>query len=162
MPTSVRRWLSCAGPMAARLAVVLGVAAGAVSAAEPVGPRLPEKLRGLLQQEMMAIRDASHEILDALVMGQDGVVAARAQDIHESFIMQRNLTDDDRQILRRTLPEALVVLDRSFHQAATRLAAAARRGDGPAQRARFAELTDTCAVCHRQFATNRFPGFTTD
>lgn len=45
---------------------------------EPVGPQLPPRLRQLLQQEMIAVRQASQDILDALVMGQDDVVAIRA------------------------------------------------------------------------------------
>lgn len=125
----------------------------------PVGPGLPPKLRQLLQQEMSAIRQASQEILDALVMGQDDTVASRAQAIHDSFIMARSMTENDRQILKQTLPPAFVSLDKQFHATAGALAAAARGHDRPKQRSEFVKMVATCVACHRRFATNRFPGF---
>jgi hypothetical protein len=136
--------------------------AGAAGADEPVGPRLPEHLRGLLQQEMIAIAGASHEILDALVTGHDEVVAERAQAIHDSFIMQQTLTEADRQTLKSTLPPEFMSLDRQLHATAAALAEAARRDDRLESHARFAEMIEACRSCHARFATNRFPDFTAD
>jgi cytochrome c556 len=147
------------------VALTMGFSIAATTSAQvaaPVGPQLPEALRGLLQQEMIAIRHASYQILDALVMGQDEIVAARAQDIHDSFIMEQNLTEADRQTLKRTLPSGFVALDQSFHALAAALAAAGRRGDRPEQQAQFARLVETCAACHGRFATDRFPAFARD
>lgn len=145
-----------------RLMISLAVAlvmASSAHADEPVGPKLPLKLRQLLQQEMIAVRQASQDILDALVMGQDDTVASRAQAIHDSFIMAQSMTEEERQTLKRTLSPAFVSLDKNFHAAAGVLAAAARSGDRPKQQREFAGLLATCSACHRQFATNRFPGF---
>lgn len=130
-----------------------------VHADEPVAPKLPPKLRQLLQQEMIAIRQASQDILDALVMGQEDIVAGRAQAIHDSFIMARSMNDEERQILRRTLPPEFVALDKSLHATAGALASAARISDRTAQLNQFAAMVNTCTACHRQFASDRFPGF---
>ena len=47
-------------------AVLLLTGAAAVSAAEPVGPKLTPKLRDLLRQEMASVLLASQDILGAL------------------------------------------------------------------------------------------------
>jgi mono/diheme cytochrome c family protein len=137
-------------------ALVIGASA---HADEPIGPKLPPKLRQLLQQEMIAVRQASLEILDALVMGQDDTVADRAQAIHDSFIMAQSMTGEQRQTLKRTLPPAFVSLDKNLHERAGALATSARSGDRARQRSEFARMLETCAACHRRFAGDRFPGF---
>ncbi len=163
MQVSGSRWTSRVRHVAVALIIGFSIATtGGTQAADPVGPQLPETLRSLLQQEMIAIRAASHEILDALVMGENEIVAAQAQEIHDSFIMQQELTEEGRQVLKRTLPPAFVAWDRDFHAAAGALAAAARHGDRPEQQAQFAKLVETCSICHARFATNRFPAFTAD
>ena len=115
---------------------------------EPVGPQLPPRLRQLLQQEMIAVRQASQDILDALVMGQDDIVASRAGSIHDSFIMAQSMTEEERQILKRTLPPAFVSLDEGLHARAGALAAAARAGDRTGPQTEFSAKLATCAACH--------------
>lgn len=126
---------------------------------EPVGPKLPPKVRGLLLQEMNAVLGATQDILDALVRGQDAVVAERAQAIHDSFILKQEMTAGDRQALQAAVPEAFIERDRAFHDLTGRLAEAARRGDAARQRALYADMVEACAACHARYATNRFPGF---
>ena len=77
--------------------------------AEPVASQLTPRLRELLQQEMQAILLASHEILDALVMGDHAVVADRAQRIRGSFIMEQSLTERDKVDLMAAVPPDLPV-----------------------------------------------------
>ncbi|NIR29908.1 MAG: cytochrome c [Gammaproteobacteria bacterium] len=144
------------GHALAALAVGL---AGHGAVAEPVGPKLPPELRRLLQQEMVAIRAASHDILDALIEGDSRIVAERAQAIHDSFIMQRSLSEADKRVLEETLPASFVALDRRFHETAAEVAAAARAGERGAQHAGFRRLLETCSSCHAAFAGARFPGF---
>ena len=112
-----------------------------------------------MQEEMIAVLQASREILDALVMGQDNIVASRAQAIHDSFIMAQSITEEEKQILKRTLPPAFESLDKSLHETAGALAAAARDGDRVGQQSGFAKMLKTCAACHRRFAGDRFPSF---
>jgi hypothetical protein len=126
---------------------------------EPVGPQLPARVRGLLLEEMGALLGAAQQILDALVRGEDAVVAEQAQAMHDSFILAQQMTDADRQALLDAVPPAFVTRDRAFHELAASLAAAARAGDGARQRALFASMIDACADCHAAHATNLFPGF---
>lgn len=129
-----------------------------VEPAEPVGPKLPERVRGLLLQEMIAIQQASEEILDALVRGRDAVVAEKAQGIHDSFILKQEMTESDRKALMEAVPEEFVKRDRAFHELTGELAKAGREGDGARQRELFGEMIDACTACHARYAHDRFPG----
>lgn len=145
--------------LAGALALAAMLAVPVAGAAEPVGPRLPERVRGLLVQEMNAVLGASHQILDALVRGQDEVVAARAQAIHDSFILKQQMTEADRQALMAAVPPEFVERDRAFHELSGNLARAARDGDAARQRELFGAMIDACAGCHGRYAPDRFPGF---
>ena len=126
--------------------------------AEPVGPKLPDRVRGLLLQEMNAIQRASEEILDALVRGRDAVVAEKAQAIHDSFILKQEMTKADRKALMEAVPKDFVQRDRAFHEVTGELAAAGREGDGARQRELFGDMIDAYTGCHARYAHDRFPG----
>lgn len=147
----------------AALIAVLVLASAAPAASdketEPVGPKLPDKVRGLLVEEMIAVLGATQDITDALIRGEDGVVADRAQAIHDSFILQQEMTDSDRQALLEAVPEAFVKRDRAFHTLTGELAEAARAGDRVRQQELFGQVVDACVECHARYATNRFPDF---
>lgn len=145
-------------------AVALGpvVPAAAGGSPEPVGPQLPERVRGLLLQEMNAILGASQEILAALVRGEDQRVAEQAQAIHDSFILEQQMTDADRQALMAAVPSEFVERDRAFHRLTGRLAQAARDGDEARQRELFDRMIEACTACHRRYAHDRFPGLRRD
>lgn len=151
-----RRTLSSASLI---LLVAIACAVGSVQADEPVGPKLPPQIRGLLLQEMQSINEASREIFTALVSGDDARVASLAQQIHDSFIMRQSMTPADRQQLRAAVPEAFIEMDQGLHEAAHALAEAADGGDRPLQRQRFGRMLEACGGCHARFATDRFPGF---
>ncbi len=123
-----------------------------------VGAGLPPKLRGLLIQEMNAILDASKMILDAMVRGQDEMVADRAQAIHDSFIMKQAMTVDDRKALMAAVPNDFLKRDQAFHALSARLADAARKGDRSEQLSLYQQLIGACIDCHRHHAQDRFPG----
>jgi len=127
--------------------------------AEPLGPKLPDGVRALLIREMNAVLGASQEILAALVRGQDEVVAERAQAIHDSFILQQEMTQAQREALLAAVPEAFVERDRAFHEVSGQLAQAARAGDTTRQQQLFGEIVDACVACHKRYATDRFSGF---
>lgn len=140
------------------VSVLLSLPAFAVES-EPIWPKLTPKLQGLLQQEMVSILDASHHILDALIMGDNAAVADQARAIERSFIMEQSMTDEDRQDLVSVLPVEFVDLDRLFHETAANLAAAAESNDRTRAHAAFDKMIDTCSSCHGKFATDRFPSF---
>lgn len=145
-------------------AVVIAVFGGPALAqeaetTEPVGPKLPSNVRALLLKEMNAVEAATRDIMDALVRGQSGVVAEKAQAIHDSFILKQEMTQEDRQALAQAAPKAFVERDRAFHALTGDLAKAARDGDAERQRALFGEVVAACGGCHARYATNRFPDF---
>jgi cytochrome c556 len=153
------RFTKSAAALATALVLASAAPGVAEDGAEPVGPKLPAKVRGLLLQEMNAVLGATHEILDALVRGEDARVAEKAQAIHDSFILKQEMTAADRRALKEAVPRAFVERDRAFHALTGRLAEAARQGDATRQQALFADMVDACAACHARYATNRFPGF---
>lgn len=153
------RFSKTAVALSAALILASAVPVTAEDESEPVGPKLPPKVRGLLLQEMNAIMGATQDILDALVRGEEAVVAQKAQAIHDSFILKQEMTAADRQALKEAVPKAFVERDRAFHVLTGRLAEAARKGDAVRQQALFADMVDACAACHARYATNRFPGF---
>jgi len=144
------------------LALGLELAIGGLPSApgeEPISPNLTPKLRELLRQEMVAIQEASQDILLALTAGDEARVAERAQQIHDSFILKRSMTPEDRTHLMTVAPDDFVQRDRAFHGLAAELATAARAGDRPAQHARFGQMIEACAQCHQRYAADRFPDF---
>lgn len=142
---SVVALLACAWP------------AGHVCGAEPIAPKLTPKLQKLFAEEMTAILQASQQIVAALVTGDHDAVAKNAQAIHDSFILDRNLTAQDRKDLETAVPPAFLELDNAFHQTAAKLAEAARRRDPDLQQYFFSRMLETCQTCHGKYATDRFP-----
>ena len=124
---------------------------------EPVAPKLTPKLQKLFAEEMVAILQASQQIIAALVAGDHAMVAKNAQAIHDSFILDKNLTAQDRKALETAVPPAFLELDGSFHQMAAKLAEAARHKDTDLQNYYFGRMLETCGTCHRQYATDKFP-----
>lgn len=118
---------------------------------------LPPRLRSLLVQEMVAILDATQQILAAIVRGDDQTVARHAQAIHDSFILAQELSAKESEQLHKLAPEDFLIRDQALHQLSDRLAEAARQGDQQRQRVLFAEMTEACVACHARYAAERFP-----
>lgn len=126
-------------------------------AAEPVTPNLTPKLDRLLREEMQAIQEAMHAVHTGLVTGDHATVAEKAQAIHDSFILKRELTDSDRRDLKKAVPKRFLKMDRQFHTSAGELAEAARAGSTQRELAIFQRMTRSCAKCHAEFVGDRFP-----
>ncbi len=129
----------------------------AVHAAEPVAPNLTPKLQKLFAEEMTAILQASQRIVAGLVTGDHATVAENARAIHDSFILDKNLTQQDREDLETAVPAAFLELDNAFHQTAAKLAEAAGRKDPDLQQYFFGRMLETCRTCHAKYATDKFP-----
>lgn len=127
-----------------------------------VGSSLPANIRALLIQEMGEVRDASGKIFDALIRGQDEIVAANAQAIHDSFIMAKKMSETDKKKLVSTVPATFLAKDKAFHKLSADLAAAARSGDQVLQNKLFGQLINACTACHSAHATDRFPEFSVE
>ncbi|MEQ5813975.1 hypothetical protein J3362_00555 [Marinobacter sp. NFXS11] len=130
----------------------------AAAAAEPVTPKLTEKLDRLLREEMRSIQSAMGQIHSAIVMGQHGIVANHAEQIHDSFILQQKLTEQDREDLMSTVPKGFIDLDKEFHQLSASLAEAGRGKNTNEQLRLFTEMTGNCVQCHSTYVSDRFPG----
>lgn len=137
---------------------IFATAAAEQTDAVNIGEKLPAKLRTLLIEEMQAIDKASQEIHAAIVQGQHEIVAQKAQAIHDSFIMEQQMTEEDEKTLLAVVPNSFLVSDEELHALSAKLAEAARNQDTAAQLQKFSEMTRGCVDCHRVYASSRFPG----
>lgn len=146
---------------AAALAIMAGAALEVVAAEgpQPIGPQLTPRLKQMLSDEMLSVRQATKQILDGLIVGDHSLVATQAQQIHDSFILARALTEQDKKDLMKAAPPEFLVLDGAFHLTAKKLADAALRKDYELQRFYYSRLVDSCQTCHSQYATDKFPAF---
>lgn len=140
-------------------AALLGASGAWAAEPGPVAPRLTPKLQKLFAEEMIAVLAASQQILAGLVAGDHAAVARHAQAIHDSFILDKNLTAEDRKHLETALPPAFLELDGAFHQLAAKLAEAARHQDMDLQTYYFGRMVESCQVCHSRYATDKFPAY---
>ncbi len=141
-------------------AVMLSIltAGGVVIAAEPVGPQLPDKLRGLLVKEMIEVEAAMRETYSAIIQGKHDEVAQKGQAIHDSFILEQSLTEQDRQDLKAAVPGEFLQMDERFHQLSASLAEAGRQQNTQEQIEVFNRMTESCVACHSRYVTDRFEG----
>lgn len=129
-----------------------------VFAAQPVGPDLTEKLRGLLVKEMVEVEATMQETYSAIIQGRHDEVAQKGQAIHDSFILEQSLTKQDREDLKAAVPEAFLQMDTHFHQLAASLAEAGKEQNTQAQVSTFSRMTESCVACHSRYVTDRFEG----
>jgi hypothetical protein len=142
------------------LTIGLVFASGSAAIAQqatPISPDLTPKLRELLRNEMLSIEIASHQILSALIAGEDARVAELAQQVHDSFILEQSMTPQDSKDLMAAVPEDFVTRDHAFHELSATLAEAGRSGDRTRQQQEFGRMIEACTACHTLYATDRFP-----
>ncbi|SEK75219.1 hypothetical protein SAMN04488129_10484 [Halomonas daqiaonensis] len=137
--------------------VALGVSATSL-AAEPVRPELTPKLQGLLKKEMIQIELAMQDVYSAILQGRHTTVAEKGQSIHDSFILEQSLTDQDRQELKAAVPPEFLQMDAYLHELSASLAEAGRTEDTPGQVELFGRMTESCVACHSTYVTDRFEG----
>lgn len=143
------------------MAIMAGFTLEALAAegVQPIGPKLTPRLKQMLSEEMLSVKQSVKMILDGLITGDHPMVATQAQQIHDSFILQRSLTEKDKKDLMKAAKPEFLVLDGEFHQTAKKLADAATNKDYELQRFYYARLVDSCQSCHSQYATDKFPAF---
>lgn len=132
-----------------------------VSAREDIGSKLPPDVRVLLIQEMVAILGSTQTIIDAMVRGEDRVVAQEAQRIHDSFILAQEMTEEQHDALVNAASAEFLAKDEAFHKMGASLATAAQAGDKAEQQEIFSQMLNACVACHTEHAAERFPGFHT-
>jgi polyhydroxyalkanoate synthesis regulator phasin len=102
------------------------------------------------------------KVLRGLVSADHELVAEQAQAIHDSFIMAQKMSDEDRKVLKETLPEAFIKRDQAFHHLSEQLAEAARNEDTVSQLELYQDMQSACLDCHQNHALDRFPEFKSD
>lgn len=133
--------------------------ASPVFAQEDIGLKLPPDVRRLLIQEMVAILTSTQNIINAMVRGEDQAVAREAQQIHDSFILAQELTEEQEKALVAVASKEFLEKDEAFHKLSAGLAEAARKGDQTQQPKIFGQMLEACVTCHRDHAAQRFPSF---
>ena len=94
--------------------------------------------------------------------GDHATVASEARNIHDSFVLQQELSDAQRKEIGNELPPDFIKADRAFHVLAERLAQAGDNGNPALERLWFQEMTRACQACHTEYAGARFPGLVSD
>jgi hypothetical protein len=123
-----------------------------------VGPQLSERLRTLLREEMNLVQGGMERVMRAIAVGDHDAVFENGRNIYKSFILDQQMTEQDRHELMAAVPTGFLELDHAFHDTAHKLARAGRDRDVELQAFYFSRLVESCAACHSRYATDRFPG----
>lgn len=123
-----------------------------------IGPQLSERVRTLLREEMNLVQGGMERVMRAIAVGDHDAVFENGRDIYKSFILDQQMTDQDRRELMAAVPAGFLELDRAFHDTAHKLARAGRDRDVELQAIYFSRLVESCTVCHSRYANDRFPG----
>ncbi len=118
---------------------------------------LGEGIRQLLTAEMKAIQNGMQAIIPALAAGQWHELHVIGEQMHDSYIMKKNLSPEQVHELHEKLPAAFIKLDHSFHHTAGQMAAAAKKHDAQLVSFYYYKMIDTCVECHTDYATHKFP-----
>lgn len=143
-------------------AVIPIAAFGAEPQSQLATASLSAETRAVLIEEMQAISKAMGRIHTAAVTGDHPTVAKEARNIHDSFVLQQELSDAQREEIGTELPPGFIKADRAFHVLAERLAQAGDNGNPALERLWFQEMTRACQACHTDYAGARFPGLVPD
>jgi hypothetical protein len=123
---------------------------------------LSPELRALLKQEMQALQSGLVAAIPAYTSGDLTEVADIAKNMKDSYILKQSLTREQMHELHTKLPESFLKMDGDFHYYAGMLSHVAKVGKLELVNFYFSKLTESCASCHSEYATHRFPGFASD
>ena len=142
------------------IAFAISLAFQAVAhAADPVGPKLTDRLKKLLVSEMQQVAEATGKLALAIAVGDHATAKQLGIAVRDSFILKKSLTPQDKKDLMSAVSPEFVALDRRFHHLAGKLANAAEMKDIELQGFYYSKMVESCVACHTQFAHDRFPGF---
>lgn len=126
-----------------------------VSGVEALSPGLRE----LLVEEMVALEDGMMSVIPAYASGNWSEIAEIADKMEKSYILKKNLTDEQKKELHTSLPCAFIKLDQQFHYLAGMLNHAAKSQKPELVGFYFSKLVESCVTCHADYATHKFPAF---
>jgi cytochrome c556 len=120
---------------------------------------LNPELRELLQAEMREITAGIQGVALALATADWNSIQKTGTMIRTSYIMESQLTPAQAKELEQALPERFKQMDEDFHHRAEKMATAAAAHDPEAVAFHYSRMLESCAQCHSEFATEKFPGF---
>jgi hypothetical protein len=120
---------------------------------------LSPELRELLKNEMLALQKGMMSIIPAYVAGNWSEIENIAQEMKNSYILKKSLTDKQVKELHTSLPESFIKLDQHFHYLAGMLNHAAKSKKSELVGFYFSKLSENCVSCHAQYAVHKFPAF---
>lgn len=153
-----RSRVSFASSVALSTALAFGAHAQESNHQSPV-LELSPPLRTALIEEMQQVDANMQRIVTSLARGDWSSLVECSKNIKGSFILEQNLSAEQRAELHAALPEEFLALDARFHETAGRLAVAAGRSDAELAAFYTYKLAESCVYCHEQYAPHRFPGF---
>lgn len=119
--------------------------------------RLSVDLRGLLIQEMNALQAGMMSIIPAYISGNWDDIATTAGKMKNSYILDQQLTEDQRKELESVLPAEFIEKDEDFHYLAGMLEHVAQNKKPELINFYFSRMNEACMSCHTAFAGHRFP-----
>lgn len=125
----------------------------------PLAFTLSDSTRQLLVEEMRALLNGMQEIIPALVAGEWQKIKSTGEQMHDSYIMKKSLTQSQLHELHEKLPATFRHLDHNFHHSAGQMAEAASRQDYELVSFYYYKMTEACVQCHSQYASSKFPEF---
>jgi len=111
---------------------------------------------------MREIAGASQAVVMSFVMGDWQSIQRISEQIRASYVMERNISESQKQELEDKLPDHFKRLDAEFHARAERLGSAAAAEDPEIIAFHYYRMLETCTTCHAEFAKSRFPGFSSE
>ncbi len=120
---------------------------------------ISQELRAVLNQEMQQIKGGMESLVFATVSGNWGKISSVGHQIKHSYIMKQKLTKKQRHELHDKLPMGFKQLDKKLHNYAGMLAHVAKEHDMELVNYYIYKMNETCASCHAQYASDKFPGF---
>ena len=118
---------------------------------------LSDDLRSLLSEEMLALQNGMMSIIPAYISGNWGEIEATAEQMKNSYILKKSLTESQKHELHSVLPHEFIKKDQRFHYLAGMLAHAAKSKKPELINFYFSEMNESCVSCHAEFATHKFP-----
>ncbi|MFL0809417.1 MAG: hypothetical protein K6L76_03285 [Agarilytica sp.] len=121
---------------------------------------LSPELRKLLGKEMLALQEGMKAIIPAYTSGDLEEVARIAEKMKSSYIIKQNITREQKRELKSKMPKSFLHRDQTFHKQAGMLEHVAEENHTELVGFYFYKLVESCAGCHSQYATHKFPSFT--
>ncbi len=123
---------------------------------------LSPELRALLTKEMLSLENGMQAILPAYISGNFGEIAKIAKTMKNSYILEQEIPDHQKNELAEKLPEDFFEKDGQFHQYAGKLQHAAEEQNLELTGFFTTKLLESCVNCHSTHATDRFPDFSVE